>query len=105
MPASRARLSAISAWVNSSGTTALSRNRVETPEKAPRSESTSSRSPCTTLTPAGKLRLGGIADERAHIGAALDELFDDLAADCAGCAGNEDGHGGHSGFGETTPAI
>ena len=42
--------------------------------------------------------LRGIADERAHIGAALDELFDDVAADIAGGAGYEDGHGDHSGW-------
>src|SRR3954452_16042915 len=96
-PASRARLSAISACVNSSGTTALSRNRVETPENAPRRESTSSRSPCTRVTPAGKLAFAG-SRTSADIGAAADELFDNLAADGAGCAGNEDGHGDHSGL-------
>ena len=99
MPASRARLSAISAWVNSSATTALSRNRVETPEKALRSESTSSRSPLHDGDARREVGLGGIADERAHIGAALDELFDDVAADIAGRAGNEDGHEDHSGLG------
>jgi hypothetical protein len=46
-----------------------------------------------------KAGLRGIADEDAHVGAALDELLDDLAADTAGGAGNEDGHGDHSGLG------
>ena len=37
--------------------------------------------------------LRGVADKGAHIGAPLDELVDDVAADIAGRAGNEDGHG------------
>ena len=72
---------------------------METPENALRSESTSSRSPCTTVDARREVGLRGIADERADVGAALDELFDDLAADSAGGAGNEDGHGDHSGLG------
>ena len=35
-------------------------------------------------------------DEGADLGAALDELFDDVAADGAGGTGNEDGHWDHS---------
>jgi hypothetical protein len=46
-----------------------------------------------------KAGLRGIADEDTHVGAALDELLDDMAADTAGGAGNEDGHGDHSGLG------
>ena len=43
-----------------------------------------------------KLRFYGVADECADIGATLDEVVDDVAADGAGRAGDEDGHGGHS---------
>jgi hypothetical protein len=46
-----------------------------------------------------EVSLRRVADERARIGATLDELLNNFAADCAGCAGNEDGHGDHSGFG------
>ena len=50
-----------------------------------------------------KAGLRGIADEDAHVGAALDELLDDLAADTAGGAGNEDGHGITPVWGQKTP--
>jgi len=43
-----------------------------------------------------KLGLRGIAGQHADVGAARDELLDDVAADTAGGAGHEDGHGGHS---------
>jgi hypothetical protein len=40
-----------------------------------------------------EIGLRRIANQDAHVGAALDELLDDLAADTAGGAGNENGHG------------
>jgi hypothetical protein len=42
--------------------------------------------------PCREIGFRGIAHERAHIGATLDELFNNLAADSAGRAGYENGH-------------
>ena len=42
--------------------------------------------------------LGGVTDQGAHVGAALHEVFDNMAADGAGRADNENGHGGNSWF-------
>jgi len=47
------------ACVTSSGVTAFSRNSVRTDDSAARIEGTSVRSPTTSVTPAGKLRLPG----------------------------------------------
>jgi len=43
--------------------------------------------------------LGRVADQDADLGAAIDQLLDDVAADTAGGAGDEDGHGKISGVG------
>jgi hypothetical protein len=83
----------------------LSRNRVETPENALRGWPGVQQVALHDSDARREVSLCGIADERVDIGAALNELFDDLAADIAGGACNEDGHGDHSGLGlEDTPA-
>jgi hypothetical protein len=58
-PASRTTFSAISACVNSSEVTALSRKNADTPANALRKLSGSIKSPLTTSTPAGKFALAG----------------------------------------------